>query len=205
MERSISREMKRGQTIAFRIPSDTPDHILRELQKLKEKEKRNFSSKIAEYVVQGVNQTIAKERETVTIPLPQKISKEQRDWLKHEHSEALLGGIVYQLITNPMRATSLFAALMSQSTDIDEALYLQEDSPLIDEQIVQVNHIDEVEELDTGQEGIEQVSASISTDDDLDFLDWSTAMPQKDETEESEENEEDVDDLLGGFLSSMNK
>ncbi len=39
--------IKRGQPITFRLPSDTSDHTLQQLQQLKDVEKRNFSSKIA--------------------------------------------------------------------------------------------------------------------------------------------------------------
>jgi len=83
MKSSSSKEIKRGQAISFRIPSDTPDHLLGHLQRLKELERRNFSSKIAEFVLQGVGQSFSKERETITVPLPHKLSKSQRDWLKH--------------------------------------------------------------------------------------------------------------------------
>src|SRR5690606_26898357 len=76
---------------------------------------------------QGVSNSRTRERETITIPLPKSLSKVQRDWLKHEHSEALLGSIIYQLITDPVRATSLLASLNSNSSDIDQALYLQEE------------------------------------------------------------------------------
>ena len=127
MKKSASNEVQRGQAISFRVPSDTPDHILKHLQKLKETERRNFSSKIAEFVMQGVSSSVSREKETITIPLPQKLTKAQRNWLKHEHSEALLGSILYQLIADPVRSTSLLASLNSHSLDIDEALYLQEE------------------------------------------------------------------------------
>ena len=52
--------IQRGQAITFRIPSDTPDHILKQLQKLKETEKRNFSSKIAEFVMDGVSNSLSR-------------------------------------------------------------------------------------------------------------------------------------------------
>ena len=52
--------LKRGQPITFRIPSDTSDQTLRQLQKLKEVERRNFSSKIAEFVIDGVNDSSIK-------------------------------------------------------------------------------------------------------------------------------------------------
>ena len=127
MNKPSANEIKRGQTISFRVPSDTPDHLLKQLQRLKETERRNFSSKIAEIVLEGINNTRSSDRVLVTIPLPKSLNKAQRNWLKHEHSEALIGTIVYNLISDPIRATSLMASLNSNSLDIDEALYLQEE------------------------------------------------------------------------------
>jgi ribosomal protein L12E/L44/L45/RPP1/RPP2 len=196
MSKASSSEIKRGQSISFRVPSDTPDHILKHLQKLKETEKRNFSSKMAEFVMQGVSSSQSKDRETITIPLPKGLSKVQRDWLKHEHSEALLGSIIYQLITDPVRATSLLASLNSRSSDIDEVLYLQEEPRPA------------VNEYDSAAAALEedQVAEDDLTDieDDLLDFDWDKAkQEQQEETEE--ESEEDLDTLLGGFLAHMNK
>lgn len=187
-------EIKRGQALSFRIPSDTPDHLLKHLQKLKETERRNFSSKIAEFVLQGVTTSSAREKETISIPLPNSLSKNQRDWLKHQHSEALLGSIVYQLLSDPVRATSLLAAMNSNSTDIDQALYLQEDIPAgYEEQEASIQE--------------EAAPIDLNGDDDLDSFDWDKALQEQasgeDETEELEV--EDVDKLLGDFLAHMNK
>ncbi|WP_078378517.1 hypothetical protein [Sutcliffiella halmapala] len=190
-------EIKRGQALSFRIPSDTPDHLLKHLQRLKETERRNFSSKIAEFVLQGVTSSSAREKETISIPLPKSLSKSQRDWLKHQHSEALLGSIVYQLLSDPVRATSLLAAMNSNSVDIDEALYLQEDIPSTpapaqpaDQAILEEES--QVEPFD---------------DDDLDSFDWNKAVQEQASTEEEPEEleAEDVDKLLGDFLAHMNK
>ncbi|MEH7387305.1 hypothetical protein V7147_18095 [Bacillus sp. JJ1521] len=197
MKKSASTEVKRGQAISFRVPSDTPDHLLKHLQKLKETERRNFSSKIAEFVMQGVGQSYSKEREVITVPLPQTLSKSQRNWLKHEHSEALLGSIIYQLLMDPVRATALLASLNSKSLDLDEALYLQEElsaeahrvNPLIKE-----DHIQAADEVAVTTDNFE---------DDLNHFNWETA--KKDEPMEEVEDEADLDGLLGDFLSAMNK
>lgn len=193
MKKAGSNEIQRGQAISFRIPSDTPDHLVKQLQRLKESERRNFSSKIAEFVMEGVSNVNAKEREMITVPLPKKLTKAQRDWLKHEHSEALLGSILYQLITDPVRSTSLLANLNSNSIDIDEALYLQEET-------IPVIHSYQ----DTG--AVEEIAASVDLsdmDDDLNEFDWDKAKPLAED--EKVEEEPDLDDLLGGFLASMNK
>lgn len=194
MKKSASNEVKRGQAISFRIPSDTPDHLLKYIQKLKETERRNFSSKIAEFVMQGVSQSSSKEQETITIPLPHKLSKSQRNWLKHEHSEALLGSILYQLLTDPVRATALLASLNSNSLDISEALYLQEEEPTINyegytESITETAVAKELEVLE----------------DDLDSFTWETIKQNEPITTEEDEVESDLDSLLGDFLSKMNK
>jgi hypothetical protein len=203
MKKTASNEVQRGQAISFRVPSDTPDHILKHLQKLKETERRNFSSKIAEFVMQGVNSSHAREKETITIPLPQKLTKAQRDWLKHEHSEALLGSILYQLISDPVRSTSLLASLNSRSVDIDEALYLQEEV-----------FPEELPDFLVNNESYQQVAVAKEEppspidlndmDDDLSEFDWDNAKEKLPLVVE-DEIEEDIDDLLGGFLASMNK
>lgn len=107
--------LKRGQPITFRIPSDTSDQTLRQLQKLKEVERRNFSSKIAGFVMDGVNESLLKNKEVIMIPLPKGLNKTQRDWLKHEHSEVLLGSVVYELLSDPIRTAALLASLNSDT------------------------------------------------------------------------------------------
>ena len=193
--------MSRGNPITFRIPSDTPDHILKHLQKLKETEKRNFSSKIAELVVNGVNESLSKKRETLTIPLPRGLEKSQRDWLKHEHSEALLGSIVFQLLSNPVRTASLLASLSSSALDIDEALYLQEEAAASKDTSREWS-LDDVRN-DQPEEEVDE--RSYSTDEELDNFDWDSAMKAHKPEEKEEVQEESMEDLLGDFLSQMNK
>jgi hypothetical protein len=205
MKKTASNEVKRGQTISFRVPSDTPDHILKHLQRLKEIERRNFSSKIAEYVMQGVGNTYTREKETITVPLPKSLSKVQRDWLKHEHSEVLLGSIIYQLIADPIRATSLLAAFNSNSLDIDEALYLQEetipDFKSIDLSTSSEGHIKDTLQKSTIQEN------SFDLEDDLSNFNWEKVKKENQDSIETldDDNEEDANELLGAFLAQMNK
>ncbi|MTW86200.1 hypothetical protein F3157_11095 [Virgibacillus dakarensis] len=187
------KSIERGQSITFRVPSDTPDYLLKQLQRLKETERRNFSSRIAQFVLKGVNETIAKERETITIPLPKQLTKEQKSWLKHEHSEALIGSILYQLLNDPMRATSILAALNSNSLNIDEALYLQEE--------MTAATISEASEPEVGKTADPQMEPD---EDDLGDL----TMDSLDHTilEQSEEKEdEEEDNPLGDFFSRMNR
>lgn len=208
MNKKGSVSIQRGQAITFRLPSDTPDHIIKQLQKLKETERRNFSSKMAEFILEGVNSSLSRERETVTLPLPQKISKDQRDWLKHSHSEALLGSIVYQLLADPIRATSILAALNSNALDINDALYLQEDGQA---EIGRKGYAKDIERsLEEEQEAQEEISTPLADDFDQDLMNFDfekAKLEQTSASEEDQENEEleDVDDLLGGFLDSMNK
>jgi hypothetical protein len=198
MKKTNPNEIKRGQALSFRVPSDTPDHILRHLQKLKETERRNFSSKIADFVLQGVGNSYSRERETITIPLPRNLSKSQRDWIKHEHSEALLGNIVYHLLTDPIRATALLASLNSNSTEIDEALYLQEEE-------MDLPSATAAEDSPYIEETASTAESNAMDDDDLESFVWESIKQTESPEEDSEEKEEDLDDLLGDFLAKMNK
>ncbi|MFC3886337.1 hypothetical protein ACFOU2_23750 [Bacillus songklensis] len=188
--------IQRGQPITFRIPSDTPDHILKHLQRLKETERRNFSSKISEFVMNGVSDSLSKQRETITIPLPKGLNKAQRDWLKHEHSEALLGSIVYQLLSDPIRTASLFTSLNSSALEIEDALYLQEE--------IASGKDTEINWVSMHPQSQIQEKQENDQDDDLDNFDWENAK-QTHTSPIEEEKEEDMDDLLGDFLAQMNK
>ncbi|UPM54309.1 hypothetical protein [Gottfriedia acidiceleris] len=197
------KELTRGQPITFRIPSDTPDQIMKHLQQLKQSERRNFSSKIAEYVISGVNDSLSKQRQTITIPLPKSLDKAQRDWLKHEHSEALLGSIVYQLLSNPIRTASLITSLNSNSLAIEEALYLQEEMNELEPELEPVQSNIRTSELVVTK--LDNVERKADRDDDLDNFDWEAASKSEISAAKEEIEEEDMDSLLGDFLAQMNK
>ncbi|MCK1985226.1 MULTISPECIES: hypothetical protein [Peribacillus] len=181
MKKTASSEIKRGQAITFRIPSDVSDYTLRQLQKLKETERRNFSSKIAEYVLDGIGQSTHQEREMIALPMPNKLSKSQRDWLKHSHSEAMLGTIMYHLLSDPLRATALLASL--NNNVLNEELYVQAEP--------------EEKEVEEIQEDLPKK--------DLDDFDWNDLGESEQQVEEPEPVEENLDDLLGDFLDQMNQ
>ena len=205
MEKSRNSGIQRGQAITFRLPSDTPDHIIKQMQKLKEAERRNFSSKIAEFVLEGVSTSLSKDRETVTIPMPKQLSKEQRNWLKHAHSEAMLGNIVYQLLSDPVRAMSILASLNSNALDIDQALHLQvEPTEKVEEELNANTNTN----ISTESEENQQEFLGDELEDDLMNFDWDQVKHEHAATaEDLEENveTESLDDLLGDFLSRMNK
>jgi hypothetical protein len=203
MKKTGTTRIERGQAITFRLPSDTPDHIIKKLQTMKEKERRNFSSSIAELVLEGVNKSLSKERETITIPLPKPLNKEQRNWLRHSHSEALLGNVIHHLLVDPIRATSVLASLNSSALDINEALFLQEHDgddvrdvePVKDENKTET----EVAPESIGNNSLDEL------EDDLMNFDWETARQETDSLLDEIEVEEDKEALLGSFLSHMNK
>ena len=135
-------------------------------------------------------------------PLPKSLNKAQRNWLKHEHSEALIGTIVYNLISDPIRATSLMASLNSNSLDIDEALYLQEED--VPELLIEGNSEVVASEDLVGPSS--EMSLDSDDDDDLSNFDWENVKHEEVEEENNPIIEEmDIDDILGDFLSAMNK
>ncbi|GGF19616.1 hypothetical protein GCM10010954_17920 [Halobacillus andaensis] len=194
---SSKKGVERGQSITFRVPSDTPDHLLKQLTALKERERRNFSSKIAQFVMDGVSQSLSKEKETVTIPLPRQLTKEQRNWLKHEHSEALMGSIIHQLLSDPTRAMTLLASLNSNAVNIDEALYLQEETAASVEESSPAPVAERKEENEETME--------TSSDFDLDDLSLDSLQDDIHSSQESQKEDPEEEDPLGDFLSSMNK
>ncbi|WP_028784326.1 hypothetical protein [Thalassobacillus devorans] len=195
---NAGKGIQRGQSITFRVPSDTPDHLLKQLSKLKETERRNFSSRIAQFVLEGVNESLSKDRETITIPLPRQLTKEQRNWIKHEHSEALLGSIIHHLLADPVRATSLLASMNSNNVNIDEALYLQEE--------MAATTATEEDNEPVPSEKVEDEKDWAEMDKALDDLNFDKMKDELKEHQDDREDEKDEsdEDLLGGFLSKMN-
>ena len=176
MNKEPSSEIKRGQAITFRIPSNTPDSTLLQLQRLKETEKRNFSSRIAEFVLNGVGSDSHQDQELITLPLPHRLSKVQRDWLKHAHSEALLGSILYELLTDPMRATALLASLSDNKVEVIKPI-IQETEPEL---------------------ALPEIAMDLNDFEDFEIFE------EQDEQQLAKPGEQ-LDDLLGDFLAQMNK
>jgi hypothetical protein len=176
MKKPTSSEIKRGQAITFRVPSDTSDYTLAKLQKLKETEKRNFSSKIAEFVLDGVGNDSQRSAELITLPIPQRLSKAQRDWLKHAHSEALLGNILYELLMDPMRVTALFASLSEQPRQVPAPIVFENEP----------------------ETALPEIAIELEQFESSESLEEQNEQPPI-------EQEEQLDELLGDFLSQMNK
>jgi hypothetical protein len=114
-----------------------------------------------------------------------------------------LGNIVYQLLTDPVRAMSVLASLNSNALDIDQALYLQDKQTEKIEEDLSFDH-NSSPDLEVNHE--EFVADEL--EDDLMNFDWDKARQEhaasEDDSEEHVE-QDDIEDLLGSFLSKMNK
>lgn len=196
------KQIERGQSITFRVPSDTPDYLLKQLTRLKEKERRNFSSQIAQFVLKGVNETNQRNRETITIPLPKALSKEQKSWLKHEHSEALIGTILYQLLSDPLRASALLASMNSGASNIDEALYLQEET-VENFSVPDFTYGKTAKQAVNDTKSEEEILQDEQAMDDIDMDHLFDDIHPEKAAEPEEELEEE--DPLGDFFANMNK
>ena len=120
----------------------------------------------------------------------------------------MLGSIVYQLLADPFRATSVLAALNSNALDINEALYLQETGQAEISSKVYAKDIEQ--SFEEEREAEEEISLPSADDFDNDLMNFDLEKAKLElasAREEYQENDEleDVDDLLGGFLDSMNK
>lgn len=169
--------MERGHVLSFRLPSDTPDHILKYLQNLKDTEGRKFSKCLVEIFFAGIG--VTKEQEGIFIPLHQPLTKAQREWLKHEQSETLLSNLFYQLISEPTASIEVKGIPEAPPPEIIQP----EEAPPPPEKGNGLQSIDELDDFD-----------------DLDNFQFDFSAQR--ETEIVEEIEEDP---LGDFLAAMNK
>ncbi len=93
-------EFESGQIISFPLPADTPKPVIEFLNQLKETEEGSFHNIIAQLFINGVNHELNSSKPTVTIPLPENLTSEQKDWFNHAYTKQLLGNWICQLTFN---------------------------------------------------------------------------------------------------------
>ncbi|MES1042602.1 hypothetical protein [Peribacillus simplex] len=95
-----------GKTISFRLPSDTPLHVSEYLISRKKELGRKFSSEIAPIFVKAVSQKALgnTDSDQITISLPEGLTAEQKEWMNHPNTKALIGQLLYQVVTKPTKA-----------------------------------------------------------------------------------------------------
>ncbi|MGM0890082.1 MAG: hypothetical protein ACQEW5_24790 [Bacillota bacterium] len=95
-----------GKTISFRLPSDTPLHVSEYLISRKKELGRKFSSEIAPIFVKAVSQKALgnTDSDQITISLPEGLTTEQKEWMNHPNTRALIGQLLYQVVTSPTKA-----------------------------------------------------------------------------------------------------
>ncbi|MGG0413708.1 hypothetical protein [Peribacillus simplex] len=95
-----------GKTISFRLPSDTPLHVSEYLISRKKELGRKFSSEIAPIFVKAVSQKALgnTDSDQITINLPEGLSAEQKEWMNHPNTRALIGQLLYQVVNKPTKA-----------------------------------------------------------------------------------------------------
>jgi hypothetical protein len=92
-----------GKTISFRLPSDTPPHVSDYLTKRKHDLGRKFSGEMAPLFVDAVSKkALGKDiKDELTISIPTGLTSQQKEWLSHPHTRALISQLLYQVVTKP--------------------------------------------------------------------------------------------------------
>lgn len=97
------KPVKAGDVFSFRLPKNTPEDQIKALNKMRNKLERDFGKEIAPLFMEAVvNYT--KASETVTVPLPRKLTRPEREKFNDIHVKHLIGHIVFQLILTPRKA-----------------------------------------------------------------------------------------------------
>jgi len=102
-------EFTPGKVISFRLPKATPTRVLTHLDELKKEHGRKFGGIMASRFVQMVDQEINKKHpeEMLVIPLPTGVSEEEKEFLRNEKNQALIGQLIVQLLKEPGKIAEL--------------------------------------------------------------------------------------------------
>jgi hypothetical protein len=93
------KPVKPGERIQFRLPSDTPDHILNGLNELK-RNSENFSAEMQRLVFWALE--VEMDSNNITLPLPSELQLEHRKWLENNENKKMMGRVVYAILTGSM-------------------------------------------------------------------------------------------------------
>lgn len=103
-----------GSTISFRLPNDTPDHVYHYLNERKKQLGRKFSSEITPLFIQSISEKALQgdQPDSIEIKLPKGLSNEQKNWLTHPNTQALIGQLLYQIINQPTKPLTMNLPIM---------------------------------------------------------------------------------------------
>ncbi|WP_049684069.1 hypothetical protein [Peribacillus loiseleuriae] len=92
-----------GKSLSFRLPSDTPSHVLKYLTENKKNAGRKFSSNIASIFIDAVSQKAlgTANGNQMNVPLPKGLTSEELEWINHPHTKALISQLLYQVVKKP--------------------------------------------------------------------------------------------------------
>ncbi|NPC90843.1 hypothetical protein HOO54_01225 [Bacillus sp. WMMC1349] len=103
------KEIKPKDLIQFRLPVDTPEVVIKKINKLKKQHGRKFGSEIADRLI-NIIETEAltnKKRNSIVVPLPNDLTYREKKKLESEEVRHLIGQIAIQLLREPAKAVRL--------------------------------------------------------------------------------------------------
>lgn len=93
-----------GKVISFRLPNDTPTHVIKHLNARKKKLERKFSAEIASLFIDAVSKKAlnTSDQDSISIQLPKGLTEEQKDWLRNPHTLSMISQMLYQVVQKPL-------------------------------------------------------------------------------------------------------
>lgn len=92
-----------GKVISFRLPNDTPNHVIKHLNARKKKLERRFSAEVASLFIDAVSQKALNisEKDSISVQLPKRLTEEQKEWLRNPYTRSMISQLLYQIVQKP--------------------------------------------------------------------------------------------------------
>lgn len=118
-----------GKTISFRLPQNTPKTVIEHLNQRKDTLGRNFSREIAPLFINAIEDSLKNSQvETVNIPLPSDLTKDQLDWINSSYTKSLLSQLIFQVINKPGSPFSFGESVLATDSDKNDVAELETSS-----------------------------------------------------------------------------
>ncbi|MFD4819699.1 hypothetical protein [Peribacillus butanolivorans] len=121
----MTERFEPGKTVSFRLPPDTPLHVVDYLTQKKNELGRKFSSEIAPIFVEAVSQKALGNAENaqISITLPEGLTADQKEWVKHPNTKALISQLLYQVVTKPTTPLDFDQQLLKDPVEEKEPVF----------------------------------------------------------------------------------
>lgn len=182
---------------------ETSEEFVRYISAIRNDRKKNLSPIALEMMYEGYKSMMGSQEDKILLPLPRRLTRKQKEWLKHDLSVAFLSDVIGRIIDKVTNADSIDITGMIDEVTNNSSSNIEKRNEVFRERIF--------EQITPRIDASDSVVADISSDppkllekNDVTSLEGSYTSKRIKESFDNSENEQDENDDIFAFANSFN-